>query len=103
MRNYPLIRQSKCVQVAKITPLKPAGSNCGGNCAERVVEFNKAVETWGASKSTAASPVIVVDCYTGFDLKADTADSVHPNGGSGTKKMANCWFQPLAAAIKASL
>ncbi len=78
------------------------GSNCGSNCTERVLELNKAIEAWGDSKSTAASPVTVVDCYTGFDLKTDTYDGVHPNSGGGTKKLADCWFQPLAAAIKAS-
>ena len=43
-----------------------------------------------------------VDCNTGFDIEADTTDGVHPNSGSGTKKVADCWYEPLVEAIKAA-
>jgi hypothetical protein len=90
------------VQVAKIPPLKPSGVNCGSNCDTLCAEYNKGVEAFAASKSTEVSPVTVVDCFTGFDVKADFQDGVHPNSGSGTRKMSNCWYEPLAVAIKAS-
>lgn len=90
------------IQVAKIPPLKPSGVNCGSNCDTLCAEYNKGVEAFAAAKTTEISPVIVVDCFTGFDVKADFQDGVHPNSGSGTTKMANCWYEPLAAAIKAS-
>lgn len=93
---------STTVQVAKTPPLKPSGVNCGSNCDTLCAEYNKGVEAFAASKTTEASPVTVVDCFTGFDVKADFQDGVHPNSGSGTKKMANCWYEPLAAVIKAS-
>jgi lysophospholipase L1-like esterase len=79
--------------VAKIIPMNP------GNCAEcgrRVVALNDAIPAWAASKSTAQSPVVVVDQWTGFSTGADTYDGVHPNA-AGDQKMADRWFQALTA------
>lgn len=83
------------VLVAKIIPMNP--SSCG-DCGQRVVSFNNAIPAWAASKSTAQSPVTVVDQWTGFSTASDTYDGVHPNA-TGDQKISDRWFAPLAAAI----
>jgi lysophospholipase L1-like esterase len=83
-------------QVAQIIPMNPP--NCA-ECAQRVVDLNKAIVAWAASKGTGESPITVVDCWTGFDAAKDTGDGVHPNS-SGNQKLASCWYGPLAQTIK---
>jgi hypothetical protein len=81
--------------------LQPKGGvNCGSTCPGAVEAWNKMTEAVAAKLNTAHSPVIAVDCHTGFDIKTDTQDGIHPNGGSGTKKVADCWYEPLAREIK---
>lgn len=86
------------ILVAQITPMNP--STCT-TCAAGVVALNNAIPAWAASKSTSASPITVVDCFTGFNTATDTGDGVHPND-SGNVKLANCWFDPLKTAILAA-
>ena len=82
--------------------LQPKGSvNCGSTCPGAVAAWNKMTEAVAAKLNTPQSPVTAVDCNTGFDIKTDTGDGIHPNGGSGTKKVADCWYEPLAREIKA--
>ncbi|EPE34272.1 SGNH hydrolase [Glarea lozoyensis ATCC 20868] len=83
------------VLVAQITPMNP--SSCS-DCGQRVIAFNAAIRAWAPNKSTAASPITVVDCWTGINTTSDTIDRVHPNS-SGNTKLANCWYEPLKAAI----
>jgi hypothetical protein len=95
--NFILIPQ----QIAKIPPLQPYGVNCGSDCPSAVAAYNKAIEDWAPSKSSADSPIKVVDCFTGFDTKADMADGVHPNfTPTGTQKLADCFYQPLANVLQ---
>jgi mannan endo-1,4-beta-mannosidase len=82
--------------VAKIIPMNPA--NCGA-CGQRVVELNNAIPGWAQAHSTAASPITVVDQWTGFDTAADTTDGVHPNGTTGIRKMESRWYPALVAAL----
>ncbi|KAK3358267.1 SGNH hydrolase-type esterase domain-containing protein [Lasiosphaeria ovina] len=84
------------ILVAQIIPMNPP--NCK-DCGARVVALNKAIPAWAANATSPASPVTVVDCWTGFDPAKDTGDGVHPNS-AGNEKMATCWFAPLVAAIK---
>ncbi|MFJ2033991.1 cellulose binding domain-containing protein [Streptosporangium sp. NPDC087985] len=83
------------VLVAQIIPMNP--STCG-ECAQRVVALNAAIPGWAASKTTARSPVVVVDQWTGFSTASDTYDGVHPNA-SGDQKMSNRWFPALTAML----
>jgi lysophospholipase L1-like esterase len=83
------------VLVAQIIPMNP--SNCA-DCAQRVVNFNNAIPAWAASKSTAQSPIVVVDQWTGFNTSTDTGDGVHPND-SGNQKISNRWYPALTAAL----
>ncbi|WP_329430089.1 cellulose binding domain-containing protein [Streptosporangium sp. NBC_01495] len=83
------------VIVAQIIPMNP--STCG-ECAQRVSALNSAIPGWAAGKTTARSPVVVVDQWTGFSTASDTYDGVHPNA-SGDQKIANRWFPALVALL----
>ncbi|MEU7867620.1 cellulose binding domain-containing protein [Dactylosporangium sp. NPDC049140] len=83
------------VLVAQIIPMNP--STCP-ECAQRVVALNAAIPGWAAGKTTAASPIVVVDQWTGFNTATDTGDGVHPND-SGNQKMAARWYPPLAQVL----
>jgi hypothetical protein len=59
-----------------------------------VVNLDAAIPAWAASLSTAQSPVVAVDQWTGFDDATDTADGVHPND-SGNQKFSNRRYPAL--------
>jgi lysophospholipase L1-like esterase len=88
-------KSSMKILVAKILPMNP--SNCG-ECGQRVVALNSAIGSWAAGKTTASSPITVVDAWTGFNTASMTGDGVHPND-AGNKKLADAWYQPLVDAI----
>jgi lysophospholipase L1-like esterase len=83
------------ILVAQIIPMNP--SNCA-DCAQRVIDLNAAVPAWAAGLSTAASPITVVDQWTGFDTATDTYDGVHPND-AGNVKIAGKWYPSVAATL----
>jgi lysophospholipase L1-like esterase len=83
------------ILVAQIIPLNPPTCT---DCGQRVVTLNAAIPAWAASLTTAASPITVVDQWTGFDTTTDTYDGVHPND-AGNVKIANRWYPALAAAL----
>ncbi|WP_233225738.1 RICIN domain-containing protein [Amycolatopsis sp. CA-126428] len=82
--------------VAKILPMNPA--NCSA-CGRRVVDLDNAIPGWAQAHSTAASPITVVDQWTGFNAAADTVDGVHPNSTTGIQKMESRWYPALTAAL----
>jgi lysophospholipase L1-like esterase len=63
--------------------------------------LNTRIPTLAATKSTLASPVIVVDQNTGFNWATDLDDSYHPNA-SGASKMAAKWYAALDTYFKSS-
>ncbi|WP_327010047.1 cellulose binding domain-containing protein [Dactylosporangium sp. NBC_01737] len=83
------------VLVAQIIPMNP--SSCT-ECAARVVALNAAIPAWAAGKTTAASPVTVVDQWTGFSTATDTGDGVHPNA-TGDRKIADRWLPAVVRAL----
>lgn len=89
--NNPRMR----VLVAQIIPMNPG--TCP-QCGQRVVDLNAAIPGWAASRSTAQSPVVVVDQWTGFSTASDTYDGVHPNA-SGDQKMADRWYAALTPVL----
>ena len=56
--------------------------------------FNDEMDAFVSTRTTTASPIVIVDQYTGFDPIADNYDNFHPNAG-GETKMADKWFQAL--------
>lgn len=84
--------------VAQITPMHPSAT-----CCEAGVEaLNAAIPAWASGKSTAASPVYVVDVWAAIDQAAYqpnstlTTDGVHP-APPAARLMANAWYAGLSA------
>jgi lysophospholipase L1-like esterase len=77
----------------KVSDLTCQGCTCAG-CGSAVPALNAAIDAWAPSKSTPASPIIVVDQYTGFNADTHTRDGVHPND-AGSQNMANQWAAAL--------
>jgi cellulase/cellobiase CelA1 len=63
-----------------------------------VIALDAAIPAWASSKTTAQSPIIAVDQWTGFVDSTDTVDGVHPND-AGNQKMAARWYPPLTAQL----
>ncbi len=89
------------VLLAQIIPMNVTSATCSGcscaGCATGVPALNTAITSFAAGKTTAASPVIAVDQYSGFDATMDTRDGVHPNT-QGSQKMASRWYAALVAS-----
>jgi mannan endo-1,4-beta-mannosidase len=83
--------------VAKIIPMNP--SNCSA-CGQRVVALNNAIPGWARANSTTASPITVVDQWSGFNTATDTTDGVHPNSTSGIQKMEKRWYPAVVSALR---
>jgi lysophospholipase L1-like esterase len=85
--------------VAQITPLNPSG--CAG-CESRVEALNSQIPAWVSGKSTAASPVYVVNVWAAFSAASYlpnsmyTSDGVHPNA-AGSQVMADVWYASITA------
>src|SRR5690606_19865055 len=63
---------------------------------QQVLDLNERIVALAAAKTTAASPVVLVDQYTGFNPAQDTYDGLHPNA-QGEAKMAARWRQAILA------
>ncbi|MDQ0374104.1 GDSL-type esterase/lipase family protein [Cellulomonas humilata] len=83
------------ILVAKIIPVAP--SSCS-DCPQRTINLNAAIPAWAAGLSTSASPITVVDQWTGWNAATDTSDGVHPNE-TGIVKLADRWYPALTAAL----
>jgi len=94
LNKLRMVNPNVRVMVAQIIPLQPSGCN---DCPTRAQSLNAQIPAWAASNSTAASPITVVDQFTGFNPAQgqDTSDGVHPNA-SGSTKIAAKWFSALS-------
>jgi lysophospholipase L1-like esterase len=81
--------------VAQIIPMSAAAC---ATCPADVVALNQAIPGWAAGLSTAQSPIVVADLWTGFDAVADNLDGVHPND-RGFQKMADAWYPVLTRTL----
>jgi acyl-CoA thioesterase-1 len=63
-----------------------------------VVDLNDGIASLAAQKNTAASPVIAVNHYAGFNASSQTHDGIHPND-SGEAFMAQRWAEALMPRI----
>lgn len=66
----------------------------GAALALKIQSLNQRMPGLAAAKSTADSPVYVVDQWTDFNPSTDTYDGVHPNL-IGEEKMAERWYQAI--------
>jgi len=83
------------ILVAQIIPMTPSGCTW---CPAGVSALNGAIPAWAAGKSTAQSPIAVVDQFSGFDTAVDTTDGVHPDD-SGFQKMSDRWYPALTPLL----
>ncbi|MBB6612797.1 T9SS type A sorting domain-containing protein [Pontibacter sp. Tf4] len=66
--------------------------------SDEIVALNNLIGTLAQNLNTAASPVIVVDQYSGFDTATMLRDAAHPND-LGDQKMAETWYNAIAPLI----
>ncbi len=94
LNKLRMVNPNVRVMVAQIIPLQPSGCS---DCPTRAQNLDAQIPAWAASHSTAASPITVVDQFTGFNPAQgqDTSDGVHPNA-SGSTKIAAKWFSALS-------
>ena len=101
-----LREKNKSVKIllAQIPPLGAAWADkklCNNDIeyANAVIEFNKAILQYGKAKNTTASPIIIVDQFTGVNPALDMYDDIHPNS-VGEKKMAKKWFAAMKKYLR---
>lgn len=82
------------VLLAQLIPM--AASACSA-CQQSIPTLNGLMPAWAEENSLPASPIFVVDQFTGFDADSDTTDGVHPYTDSGAEKMASKWFAAISA------
>ena len=63
--------------VSKLIPIDP--KLFGQAVSDKIVEYNGAMDGWVKKVNTAASPVVLVDMFTGFDVATMTREGEHPN------------------------
>ena len=64
-----------------------------------VTNLNAQLDGLATSKTTPASPVLIVDQYSGFNAGADTYDGIRPSF-SGESKLAQKWFTTLRVVLQ---
>jgi len=85
--------------VAQITPMHPSGCSA---CESNVEGLNSMIPSWAAGKTSAASPIYVVNVWSalpqaGYVPNSQyTTDGVHPNP-TGSRLMADVWSAALTA------
>jgi lysophospholipase L1-like esterase len=88
------------ILVSQIIPMNVTDATCAGcacpNCVTAIPALNERILAWAAENTTTASPIRVVDQYTGFDATQDNRDGVHPTSTTGSQKMADKWYEALA-------
>ncbi|MCP5095663.1 MAG: hypothetical protein GY943_08940 [Chloroflexi bacterium] len=72
--------------------------SCSSILDGNIVTYNAELPALIAEQTTAVSPIILVDHFTGFDANTDTHDCVHPNV-SGEGKMAQNWYDAIVASL----
>ena len=83
------------ILLAKIIPTSYSAA-----ATANVTNLNAQLDGLAASKTTPASPVIIVDQYTGFSAGADTYDGIRPNSTTGEPKLAQKWFTTLRVVLQ---
>ncbi|KAF2688089.1 carbohydrate esterase family 3 protein [Lentithecium fluviatile CBS 122367] len=65
------------IVVSKLIPIDV--EKFGQEIADRIVEYNDALEWWVEENWTECSPVLLVDVYEGYEVEGMTRDGKHPN------------------------
>ncbi len=89
------------ILVAQIIPMYSPTSGCSV-CYQQVIDLNAAIPAWAAGKTTAQSPIVVVDQWTGFNTATDTSEGLHPND-AGNQKISDKWYPALVAILNGAI
>jgi acyl-CoA thioesterase I len=81
------------ILLAQVIPNRPENEAA-------VAALNDAIASLGVQKDTPASPVIVVDQYSGYSSFTQNYDQIHPND-AGEAMIAGRWFAALHPRIAA--
>jgi hypothetical protein len=81
---------------AQHTPEIETGCN---DCIANTMKLNAAMVPWAAANTTAASPIILVDLFTGLDTTTDFSDGVHLNV-VGAQTVSDRWLAALLPILK---
>ncbi|KAF2188177.1 carbohydrate esterase family 3 protein [Zopfia rhizophila CBS 207.26] len=84
------------ILVSQLIPIDP---NKFSGAQQGIIDLNEAIVSWAPTKSTRASPITIVDNFSGFNTTTDTTDGEHPND-KGNQKLADKFYPPLSEAIK---
>lgn len=91
------VRPASVIMIAKIIPIAPG--NRYFVMGTHIPALHQAMEQVAAAESTPASPVLVVDLHTGYDLANDMqVDGLHPDV-SGEERMAASWLPAVLANL----
>jgi lysophospholipase L1-like esterase len=69
------------------------------DCIANTMKLNAAMVPWAAANTTAASPIILVDLFTGLDTTTDFSDGVHLNV-AGAEIVSDRWLAALLPILK---
>lgn len=87
-----ILRQDNPNAIILLAKVIPTGRKKAD--AQAVENMNTMMPIVVNKMNTKASPVILVDQFTGFDAATETYDGVHPNA-SGEEKIAQRWFEAI--------
>jgi lysophospholipase L1-like esterase len=97
LQHVRAARPAATFLLAQVIPIGP-GTSYFGNAAV-IPALNAAIAAIGAAENRPASPVVLVDQFTGFDLGNDMqVDGLHPDV-SGEDRMAATWLAALAPRL----
>jgi lysophospholipase L1-like esterase len=81
------------ILLAKVIPTSRSKAD-----KQAVEKLNGMIPSVASQMNNSASPVILVDQFTGFDANAETYDGVHPNA-LGEERIAQRWFDAITASL----
>jgi lysophospholipase L1-like esterase len=85
------VNPSVKILVAQIGPIKLSDSDKMANLAARIVDYNQKLVQLVDRKTNPASPILIVDQYTGYDSDKLSYDGIHPNA-RGEQMIATKWL-----------
>ena len=63
-----------------------------------IEDMNAKITALAQAKNTTASPIVLVDLYTGFDPATDTYDGTHPTNDAEARQGA-LWFEAIKKVL----
>ncbi|HEY5749433.1 MAG TPA: GDSL-type esterase/lipase family protein [Chryseolinea sp.] len=88
------------ILLAKIIPMSPPAPADAVGIGVDILALNKQIQAISQEEDTQASPIYLVDQYSGFNVNTDLlVDGIHPNA-KGENKMAKQWHEMLIQILQ---